>query len=241
MNGTRNIFLKKMYKGKKILAIVPARGGSKGIKNKNLIKIKGKSLIKISADVLKKVKIIDTMILSSDNPSIIKEGKKSGLEVYFTRPKNISGDKIGDTPVILHAINFLEKKKLFFDVILLIQVTSPIRSVNNIVDCIHKLVDYNYDSVCTISKIDENYHPLKQFFIKDNQLKYYNIKGKKIIRRQDLEPTYIRNGICYSFTVNCIKKQKDKIGRNSSFILIKDNFVNIDTKEDVNKLKKILK
>ncbi len=230
-----------MYKGKKILAIVPARGGSKGIKNKNLIKIKGKSLIRITTEVLKKVKIIDKMILSSDHPSIIKEGKKFGLEVHFTRPQNISGDKVGDTPVILHAINSLEKKKLFFDIILLIQVTSPIRSAKNIVDCIHKLVDYDYDSVFTISKIDEKYHPLKQFSINGKKVKYYNIKGKKIIRRQDLKPTYIRNGICYSFTTNCIKKQKDKIGKKSSFILIDNDFVNIDTKEDLIKLNKITK
>ncbi len=230
-----------MYKGKKILAIVPARGGSKGVKNKNLIRINGKSLIQITAEVLKKVKIIDKMILSSDHPSIIKEGKKSGLEVPFTRPRKISGDKIGDTPVILHALNFLEKKKLFFDVILLIQVTSPIRSAQNIIDCIHKLVNYDFDSVCTVSRVDDDYHPLMQFSIKDNKLKYHNIKGKKIIRRQDLQPAYIRNAICFSFTANCIKKQKDKIGRNASFILTKGNFVNIDTKEDVNKLKKILK
>ena len=181
------------------------------------------------------------MILSSDHPSIIKEGLKSGLEVPFTRPKNISGDKIGDTPVILHAINYLEKKKLFFDIILLIQVTSPIRTAQNILDCIHKLVNYDYDSVLTVSRVDPDYHPLMQFSVQNDIFKNYSTKGKKFIRRQDLQPTYIRNGICYSFTNNCIKKQKDKIGKKSSFVKITKDFVNIDTQEDVKKLKRNLK
>ena len=89
-----------MYKGKKIIAIIPARGGSKGIKLKNLLKINNKSLIQITTEVLREVKYIDKIILSSDHESIIKEGKKSGLEVPFIRPKKISGDLSTDFEVM---------------------------------------------------------------------------------------------------------------------------------------------
>ena len=100
-----------MYKGKRILAIIPARGGSKGIKLKNLTKINNKSLIQITSETLKKIKYIDKIILSSDHEEIIKEGIKHGLDIPFIRPSNISGDLVGDTPVILHALKHFEKKK----------------------------------------------------------------------------------------------------------------------------------
>lgn len=228
-----------MYKGKKILAIVPARGGSKGIKLKNIIKVNGKTLIQITAETLKGLNMIDKVILSSDHPLIINEAKKHGLEAPFIRPKKFSGDNVGDTPVILHAIEFFEKKKIFFDVILLIQVTSPIRKKIYIEKCIKKLVDNKLDSVFTISEVNEKYHPLKQFNISKKFINYYNSDGKKIIRRQELNKTYIRNGICYSFTNKCIKNQKDKIGKKSSYVIIKDDFVNIDDKSDLKKLKNL--
>ena len=107
-----------MYKGKKILAIIPARGGSKGIKLKNLLKINNKSLIQITSEVLKEVKYIDKIILSSDNKAIINEGMTQDLEVPFIRPKKISGDLVSDTPVILHALKYFEKINEKFDIIL---------------------------------------------------------------------------------------------------------------------------
>ena len=226
-----------MYKGKKIIAIIPARGGSKGIKLKNLLKINNKSLIQITTEVLREVKYIDKIILSSDHESIIKEGKKSGLEVPFIRPKKISGDKVGDTPVILHSIKHFEKMNQVFDIILLIQVTSPLRKAKHITKCIEKLVNNNYDSVFTVSKVNEKYHPLKQFILKDDKIKYFHKDGKKIIRRQDLNNSYIRNGICYAFTKECIKIQKDKIGRNASYVLIEEDFVNIDNISDLDNFK----
>tara|TARA_Y100000590_G_C15696017_1_gene1005137 strand:- start:761 stop:1453 length:693 start_codon:yes stop_codon:yes gene_type:complete len=227
-----------MYKGKKILAIVPARGGSKGIKLKNLTKVNNKSLIQITSEILKKIKYIDKIILSSDHKEIIKEGIKNGLDIPFLRPKKISGDLIGDTPVILHALEHFEKKNQKFDIILLIQVTSPLRKIQHITKCITKLINSKLDSVFTVSKIDEKYHPLKQFLIKGAKINYFDKQGKGIIRRQELGKTYIRNGICYAFTTKCIKKQKDKIGKKSSYVVVNEDFINIDTSSDLEKLKK---
>ena len=104
-----------MYKNKTILAIVPARGNSKGIKNKNLRKIKGLSLVEHAGNILKKVSWIDYSIISSDSDKIIKAAKKSNLECIFKRPKNISGDRISDHSVLIHALKAaenLKKKKL---------------------------------------------------------------------------------------------------------------------------------
>lgn len=225
-----------MYKGKKILAIIPARGGSKGIKLKNLVKINKKSLIQITAETLKKTKFIDRIILSSDHKKIISESIKNGIDAPFTRPKSISSDTTGDTPVILHAIKYLKSKGERFDIILLIQVTSPLRKPKHITSCITKLIDMKIDSVFTVSKISEKYHPFKQFKINRSKVSYFDKKGPKIIRRQELGETFIRNGICYAFTEECIVKQRNKIGKKSSYILINENFANIDNKSDLKQL-----
>ena len=100
-----------MYKNKIILAIVPARGNSKGIKNKNLKKIKGLSLVERAGNILKKISWIDYSIISSDSDKIIRAAKRSNLEYIFKRPKNISGDRIGDHAVIKHALKTVERLK----------------------------------------------------------------------------------------------------------------------------------
>ena len=132
----------------------------------------------------------------------------------------------------------MKKKNENFDIILLIQVTSPLRKILHITKCITKLINLSLDSVFTVSKIDEKYHPLKQFLIKGNKINYFDKRGKDIIRRQQLGVTYIRNGICYAFTLKCIKKQKDKIGKKSSYVVVNEDFINIDNLSDLERLKK---
>ena len=98
-----------MIKGKTILAIVPARGGSKGIPLKNLQKVKGKTLIEYVANVIKNIKEIDKSIVSTDNKKISQISKLNGIEVPFLRPKNLSGDTISDLAVLKHALIKIEK------------------------------------------------------------------------------------------------------------------------------------
>ena len=100
-----------MYKNKRLLAIIPARGGSKGIKLKNLKKINKISLIGHDSNIFKKIKFIDLSLVSTDHPKIIKEAKKYNLKILFKRPKKISGDKIGDLSVIKHSLLNAEKNK----------------------------------------------------------------------------------------------------------------------------------
>ena len=161
-----------MYKNKKILAIIPARGGSKGIKLKNLQKINKKSLIEILANVIKQTKYIDEAIISSDHIDIINEAVRFGLNFYFKRPKNLSSDFIADLPVLQHALKVTEAKlNRVFDVILMLQPTSPMRKPSDIENVIIKLIDNKYDSVWTIDKVDHKFHPDKQLIINNNRLK----------------------------------------------------------------------
>jgi CMP-N,N'-diacetyllegionaminic acid synthase len=230
-----------MYKNNTILAIVPARGNSKGIKNKNLKKIKGVSLVEHAGNLLKKITWIDYSIISSDSDKIIKAAKRSELECVFKRPKNISGDRIGDHAVIKHALKTVEKtKKKKFDIILLIQPTSPLRKVKHIKNVIKKIIDEKLDSVWTISKVDLKFHPLKQLVLKKNILSHYSEKGKDIVARQQLSNTYYRNGVVYAVTRKLVLKNKNLIGNKSSGYLINTQQVSIDTLKDLKLANKLI-
>lgn len=231
-----------MYKNKSILAIVPARGGSKGIKKKNLKKINKISLIGHVGLILKKISFIDNKVLSTDNIDIKKEGIKFDIDVPFMRPKKISGDRVGDIEVLHHALQQSEryyKKK--FDYVMMLQPTSPLRNYNQINNMIKKIIDNKYDSIWSISKIDLKYHPFKQLLIKNDKLKFYDQKnGSKIIARQQLSDSYIRNGICYIFARNLIKLKK-LINKNSSYEIIDGDYINIDNLDDIIKAKELMK
>ena len=119
-----------MYKNKRVLAVVPARGGSKGVKLKNLKKINNISLIGHVSNVLNNLPIIDNKIVSTDHKDIIKESLKYNIDVPFIRPKKISRDKIGDIEVLFHALNASEKHyKTKFDYIVMLQPTSPLEII----------------------------------------------------------------------------------------------------------------
>ena len=230
-----------MYKKKKILAIVPARGGSKGIKNKNLKKINNLYLIDYLSQTIKKTKIIDLSIISSDSDKIIKICKKKGLVSLFNRPKNISGDKIGDHKVLKHALFQVEKlTKIKFDIILMLQLTSPLRQSKHLIKAIKKIVDKKFDAIWSVSKVDKKFHPLKQLNIKKNKLSFSSQAGSKIIRRQQLKNTYIRNGAVYAYTRKVILGD-NLLPKNSSYLIIKEKQISIDTIEDIQEVKKLIR
>lgn len=224
-----------MYKNKKILAVVMARGGSKGIKFKNLKRINGLSLVAIAAKLLKKIKTIDESIISSDNKKIIEEGRKYGLKKIFKRPYSLSGDIVSDYSVMRHALIKSEKFfKFKFDLILMIQPTSPLRTSRHINECI-KLFFKKKDtsSVWSVSKLDTKFHPLKILERRKNFLKYYHNKASKIIARQQLDTKYFRNGICYVIGRNTILKHKNLLGNKCVPYIMSEKIVNIDTIEDL--------
>ena len=230
-----------MYKKKIILAIVPARGKSKGIKNKNLKKIKKKTLVEHAGNFVKKIDWIDYGIISSDSEKIIKAAQKSKLEYLFKRPKEISGDRISDFQVVKHALKVTEKKKgKKIDIVLLLQPTSPLRKPKHIKDVIKKIINEKLDSVWSVTKVDLKYHPLKQLVINNNRLNYFDNRGKNIMARQQLLNTYIRNGAVYAVTRKCIIKNKNLLGKKSAAYVINSHQMSIDTLDDIKKVNELI-
>ena len=231
-----------MFKGKRILSITPARGGSKGIPLKNIQKLDGITLIEHVAKVVKEIDEIDRSVVSTDHEKIVEISNKVGLETPFIRPDNLSGDFISDLDVLMHAY---EQMKLIdcieYDIILMLQPTSPLRKSKHVLQCIKKLVEEDLDSVWTISETDSKHHPMKQLSLNDKgKIDFYEETGDKIIARQQLDKLYHRNGIAYVMTKDCLMNQKSIMGRKNAGIIIEGHNISIDTAWDLELVEYIL-
>jgi CMP-N-acetylneuraminic acid synthetase len=222
-----------MIDGKRILAVVPARGGSKGLKLKNLMPLSGVPLVELAGRVIKHLPYIDRAVVSTDHPQIAEAAKKGGLEAPFYRPEELSGDFISDTDVLTHALMCMEIiDQAVYDIIVMLQPTSPLRKPEHITETVKKLIAGNYDAVWTVSPTDPKYHPLKQLLIEDGQLKYYDPRGAQVIARQQLSPLYHRNGAAYAISRNCLLGKKSIKGDRSAAVVIADPMISIDHPQD---------
>lgn len=228
----------------KILVIIPARGGSKGIRDKNIIDICGKPLIQYSIDQsveLKTIGLVDKIIVSTDSEKIANIGRKLGAEVPFLRPDSISQDKSKSIEFILHAINFYEEKNIFFDAVLLLQPTSPMRDLALLKKAIHLFKENNEDSLISCYK-EEYINDLVMYKSgKGAKLKPLNIHHNKGVRRQDHGDIFIRNGAIYLTKVSYLKKSEQIISDNPLLVETrKSQSVNLDSLEDLEILKRVL-
>lgn len=231
-----------MIKNKKILAVVPARGGSKGVPLKNIRLVNGVPLVALSVPVIKALPEIDRAVLSSDHPDIIRIAKEAGLDAPFVRPPELSGDLISDWDVLVHALHEMEKQdKTVYDIVLLLPPTSPLRTPEQIRAVLETLVNDRRDSVWTVSETDLKFHPLKALVLDQGRMDYFDPRGSQIIARQQLTKTYFRNGVAYAFTKDCLLNQKKILGQNAGAVVIRDPFVNIDTLDDFDRLETILR
>ena len=223
-----------MLNGKRILAVVPARGGSKGLKLKNLRKVNGVSLIERVGRVLAESAWVDRSIVSTDHEGIGIAAMSVGLEKPFVRPKELSGDRVADIDVLAHALRFAEHQdNVTYDVVLMLQPTSPLRSARHILDTVSLLTGEGYDSVWTVSPTDSKAHPLKQLCVSDGKIEYYSLEGEKIIARQQLDPVFHRNGVAYAVNRDLLLEGKTLKSANTGALVLEDFQVSIDTEFDI--------
>ena len=218
-----------------ILAVIPARGGSKGISLKNLQKLRGKSLVAWAGDAVGKVAEIDHAVVSTDHEGIANAAESAGIGAPFRRPESLAGDRVGDLEVLTHALQAAEKldgRK--YNIVVMLQPTSPFRKPEQVSACIRMLVEGEWDAVWTVSPTDSKSHPLKQLSVSETgALDLCDAAGAQIIARQQLEPVYHRNGIAYAFTRECLLEQKTIRGKRTGALVIEELCVNIDTEWDL--------
>jgi CMP-N,N'-diacetyllegionaminic acid synthase len=203
--------------GKRILVVVPARGGSKGVLLKNLQPVGGVPLVARVGALVSELPWVDRAVVSTDHAKIADVARKSGLDAPFIRPESLSGDRIGDLEVLTHALTTVDSLEgSMYDVVVMLQPTSPLRSAEHVQATVDKLVEGSFDAVWTVSPTDVKYHPRKQLVLDGDQLGFFSPDGAEVIARQQLGPVYHRNGAAYAITRECLLLQKSILGENAS-------------------------
>lgn len=215
----------------KILGLIPARGGSKGVPHKNIKSFNGKPLVYYTIKQALKSKYLDRLVVSTDDHDIARISKKYGAEVPFMRPKKLSGDKVADFPVIEHALLWFDAHGWKADYIVLLRVTNPFRKADDIDRAVKKLIHSNYDSVRAISKVE--YPPYWMKRIEKGRLVPFVKTGYEDTRRQELPAVYQGNGTVEAIRRDTILKKKTRFGEKVGFIKMDDIArVDIDTELD---------
>lgn len=232
-----------MYEDKTILAFIGARAGSKGLIGKNIIDCLGQPLISWTIKASKASKFIDRTIVSTDSEETVRVSKASGADVPFLRPKSLAQDNSIINDAILHAIDWLnENEKNVYDYILMLQPTSPLRGT----DLINSAIEYYFkhkrtcmDTMVSVSNVASKYGWLMQKKNNDYIRFSFEIKKGKLLR-QELPEYYLPNGAIYFAPTKNFSK-KGFYGDNVlPYVMDEDRSIDIDTKEDLEKTKKIL-
>ena len=219
------------------IAIIPARAGSKRIKNKNIIDIFGKPMIQRTIEILLKSKIFDMVIVSSDSKKIQNISRKAGAKILFTRPKNLANDFVGTFEVINHAINHLMSINILPQYVCCVYPTSIMLKPSDIKNSYKKIRDKNCDFALSVT--DYGHPPQRGFYLKNNSLRVLNKKFYKQ-RTQDLDKIYHDAGQFYWGKTSSWLKNKFMFSKKCfGLILPRHRAIDIDDKEDLYMLKKV--
>jgi len=217
----------------KILGIIPARGGSKGIPGKNIRLLNGKPLIYYSIHAAQRSGVVNRLILTTDSIKIAEVGNQLGAEVPFIRPTELARDETPMFPVLEHAVNFVESEGWQADIILLLQPTAPLRQPEHIQAAVKMLIETKCDSVVSVVQIPQHYSPDFAYKVEDGLLKPFLDGGGKVTRRQDTRPAYSRDGTIYAFLRNVFIKQRSIYGDDCRPLVIPHQLsCNLDTMDD---------
>lgn len=218
----------------KFLAIIPARGGSKGIKNKNIINFDNKPLIYWTILAAKQCKLIDRVVVSTDSKEIRNISVKFGALVPFLRPKNISRDKSNTLDAIKYTIEkFAKDENYSADYIITLQPTSPLRNKTNIEEAIEKILkDKKADSLVSCVSVPHNFLPESLMKLQGKYLKKFSKKSNSL-RRQDKKKLLARNGAAIYITKSKNINKYILGGKILPYFMEYKNSIDIDTEEDL--------
>ena len=215
----------------KILGIIPARKGSKGIPDKNIKVIAGFPLVAWTAQTLSQVSEVNKKICSTDSDAIAKICEKIGLEIPFSRPPELANDEALVKDTIRHAINFYENRGETFSHVLLLQATSPTVTIKDIKKAVKVGIETDADTVISCYKL-ENEHPSIMYYSGENFIKPVNSQLQSL-RRQQQPSILVRTGLLYFLKVSSFIKSDSIIGEKIAYVEIeKDRSIDIDDIED---------
>lgn len=227
-----------MIAEKKILALIPARGGSKGIKRKNIIDVCGKPLLAYSIEAAAKSSYVDDVVVTTDDPEIADTAVKWGAEVPFLRPAEYASDTAKSIDAVLHAVRELKRQGREYDILVLLQPTQPLRTAEDIDRALDCFLEYQMQGLVSVCEVEE--HPILMRTIgADGRLERVLSCGSTV-RRQDMPAFYKVNGCIY---INAVKELSETTSFNDNpipYVMDRKRSIDIDSYEDLERLRRIV-
>lgn len=222
----------------KVLGLVTARGGSKGIPGKNIRKLCGKPLLAYTAETALKAETLTRVILSTDDERIAEIGKRHGLDVPFLRPAQLAQDVTPTLPVICHALLTLQNTGENYDAVCLLQPTNPLRRAEDIDACVNLLRESKADSVVSVLPVPLEYNPHWVFWMNDEkQISLATGAKEPVTRRQELPRAFHRDGSIYVTRTAAVLQNRTLYGEKIRGYEINPRFsANLDTEDDWKKV-----
>jgi CMP-N,N'-diacetyllegionaminic acid synthase len=226
----------------RVLGVIPARGGSKGIPRKNVRLLAGKPLLHYAAQAALSCKKLDRVVLTTEDEEIAAVGRRCGLEVPFMRPAELALDDTPALPVVQHAVRTLEAEGQRYDAICLLQPTAPLRQARDIDGCIDLLIKVAADSVVTVLRVPNEYNPHWVYFQGDDGfLRLSTGENNPIPRRQMLPAAYHREGSVYVTRRDVLMDGDSLYGRKvAGHLMDAARSVNVDTWDDWARAERLL-
>lgn len=222
----------------RVLGVITARGGSKGIPGKNLKLLGGRPLIDFTIDAANDTPL-DRLILSTEDPAIAETARSLGCDVPFMRPAELARDETPHLPVILHAVTWLRDHANYLpDIVLTLQPTSPLRSSADIAAALRMLELSGADSVVSVNEVSAHSHPMRMLRVEANGFATLFLSGQpvrnRVNRRQDLPTAWVMNGAVYACRTEVLLSAEPSLygDRVVAYPMPHERSISIDTPED---------
>jgi CMP-N,N'-diacetyllegionaminic acid synthase len=218
---------------RKVLALIPARGGSQRLPGKNILSVCGRPLLAWSIDAARGSRCIDRVVLSSEDEAIIAAARACGCEVPFRRPDVLASDTASTTDVVLHALDALPG----YDVVVLLQPTSPLRTASDIDAACAKFATSGAPACVSVSRVEQN--PYWMYRLGDDDALLPIIAPSEAARRQDLPDVYMLNGAVYIAATAWLRQTRTFLTRDTvAHVMPVDRALDIDTAADLEVFKR---
>lgn len=227
----------------KVLAVIPARGSSKGIPGKNLVDLDGRPLISYIIDSALKAQTLDRVVVSTDDEKIAETARRYGAEVPFTRPEELSGDDISLIPVVKHAAQYLQDQEDWRSgVVVSLQPTSPLTEAREIDSAVKKMIETDCDSVVGICPVED--HPFWTYRLDEGRVLPFVTTDQNYLQRQDLPEVYTLSGALYVRKLELLTEWTGDdfaLGKDIRAVIMSRYAKDIHSMEDLWLVEKILK
>ena len=217
----------------RVLGLIPARGGSKGIPGKNVRLLAGRPLLEYTVRAADASRVLDRLVLSTDSEAIMSVGRRLGIEVPFLRPDSLAKDDSPMVAVVEHAVDILEQSGWSPTIVVLLQPTAPLRRPHHIADAVALLASCGADSVASVVQVPQHFSPDYVMRIEGHRLVPFLPDGARLTRRQDARVAYSRDGTGYVTRRDVLMNRHSLYGDVCCPLIVPaDESLNLDTLED---------